>query len=44
MPVYTAKPPLPSIDKLWRIVNGTISVTVTCAMHRLKRCTAFSNL
>jgi len=24
MPVYAAKPPLPSIDKRWRIVNGTI--------------------
>lgn len=24
MPVYAAKTPLPSIDKLWRIVNGTI--------------------
>jgi bidirectional [NiFe] hydrogenase diaphorase subunit len=24
MPVYAAKPPLPSIDKRWRIVNGTM--------------------
>ena len=24
MPVYAAKPPLPSIGKRWRIVNGTI--------------------